>query len=517
MARGQGDYYQATRGGGHGDYRHLVLGADGRQRGRRAHCQLAFHLAETWRNPVMIFGDYYLAHTYQSVDVQPIDFGPVPVKEWALDGSSRWHRAGEARLPARLDTEAVARPRHDLEAHYEQAGRQAAGDGPGGGRSESGYRRRRRGRRRRVRHAGQVHPLRRCSSCGPRAPRSASSGPITLFPFPSEAMAAAAEPGRPRGRRLREQPGSDDRRRAPGGAGPRAGRVHRRARPRQLGLRHRARPRRRGPVADPRRDRRKERWHDRRPRCTSTRSRPPDRRRAGSSTTSRRALLDVGDHHLCPGCGEPIAMRSRSRPSTSSAVASARSPCSASAATPRSPTTSTSRCCRRCTAGRRRWPPASSGPARHRSSSPSRATATWSTRACRRSSTPPPAARTSPASCLNNGVFGETGGHMTATTVLGQRTKNTLDGRDADDHGYPDPAQQPARRARRRRLRRPRRGQQRRQRRPDQAMILTGVRDAVAGRGLLVRRDPHHVPHRLVHRDRRRRPTTSTRSWVRST
>jgi len=38
---------------------------------------------------------------------------------------------------------------------------------------------------------------------------------------------------------------------------------------------------------------------------------------------------------------------------------------------------------------------------------------------------------------LNNGVFGETGGHMTATTVLGQRTKNSLDGRDAAYHGHP--------------------------------------------------------------------------------
>jgi 2-oxoglutarate ferredoxin oxidoreductase subunit beta len=38
---------------------------------------------------------------------------------------------------------------------------------------------------------------------------------------------------------------------------------------------------------------------------------------------------------------------------------------------------------------------------------------------------------------LNNGVFGETGGHMTATTVLGQRTKNSLDGRDPKKHGYP--------------------------------------------------------------------------------
>jgi 2-oxoglutarate/2-oxoacid ferredoxin oxidoreductase subunit beta len=38
---------------------------------------------------------------------------------------------------------------------------------------------------------------------------------------------------------------------------------------------------------------------------------------------------------------------------------------------------------------------------------------------------------------LNNGVFGETGGHMTATTVIGQRTKNSLDGRNAEDHGHP--------------------------------------------------------------------------------
>ncbi len=40
---------------------------------------------------------------------------------------------------------------------------------------------------------------------------------------------------------------------------------------------------------------------------------------------------------------------------------------------------------------------------------------------------------------LNNGVFGDTGGHMTAATVVGQRTKNTLNGRDPNYHGYPIP------------------------------------------------------------------------------
>ncbi len=49
------------------------------------------------------------------------------------------------------------------------------------------------------------------------------------------------------------------------------------------------------------------------------------------------------------------------------------------------------------------------------------------------------AARAERVTCimLNNGVFGETGGHITATTVLGQRTKNTLEGRDGRQHGYP--------------------------------------------------------------------------------
>jgi len=40
---------------------------------------------------------------------------------------------------------------------------------------------------------------------------------------------------------------------------------------------------------------------------------------------------------------------------------------------------------------------------------------------------------------LNNGVFGDTGGQMTAASVVGQRTKTSLDGRQPADHGYPVP------------------------------------------------------------------------------
>src|SRR5689334_631154 len=86
MARGQADYYQSTRGGGHGDYRHIVLAPIDIHEAV-AHVQLAFDLADRWRNPVQIYGDYLLAHTWESVDLTPAVFPPLPAKDWALDGS----------------------------------------------------------------------------------------------------------------------------------------------------------------------------------------------------------------------------------------------------------------------------------------------------------------------------------------------------------------------------------------------------------------------------------------------
>jgi 2-oxoglutarate ferredoxin oxidoreductase subunit beta len=40
---------------------------------------------------------------------------------------------------------------------------------------------------------------------------------------------------------------------------------------------------------------------------------------------------------------------------------------------------------------------------------------------------------------LDNGVFGDTGGQMTATTTVGQRSKTDVAGRSAAAHGYPIP------------------------------------------------------------------------------
>lgn len=116
MARAQSDYWQATRGGGHGDYRHLVL-APGDVAEAVELVQLAFHLAATWRNPVLVLGDYYLAHTMRSVDIERRRFGPEPPTDWALTGRSGG--TGHAKLLSFLGS---SKQRddvgYDLATHY---------------------------------------------------------------------------------------------------------------------------------------------------------------------------------------------------------------------------------------------------------------------------------------------------------------------------------------------------------------------------------------------------------------
>jgi 2-oxoglutarate ferredoxin oxidoreductase subunit alpha len=86
MARGQQDYFQCTRGGGWGDYRTITLAPKNIPEAVE-HTQLLFHLADKHRTPVIMYGDYVIAHTHVGVDVQLEDFGPLPAKDWALDGS----------------------------------------------------------------------------------------------------------------------------------------------------------------------------------------------------------------------------------------------------------------------------------------------------------------------------------------------------------------------------------------------------------------------------------------------
>jgi 2-oxoglutarate ferredoxin oxidoreductase subunit alpha len=87
LARGQQDYFQATRGGGWGDYRTIAL-APKHVPEAVEHTQLLFHLADVYRTPVLMYGDYVIAHSAVGIEITPLDLGPTPAKDWRLDGSS---------------------------------------------------------------------------------------------------------------------------------------------------------------------------------------------------------------------------------------------------------------------------------------------------------------------------------------------------------------------------------------------------------------------------------------------
>ena len=73
----QGDYFQATKGGGHGDYCNLVLAPYSVQE----LCELmqeSFELAEKYRNPVILLSDATLAKMRESVELPGRPELPVP-------------------------------------------------------------------------------------------------------------------------------------------------------------------------------------------------------------------------------------------------------------------------------------------------------------------------------------------------------------------------------------------------------------------------------------------------------
>ena len=81
----QGDYFQATRGGGHGDYRVIVLAPFSVQENFDLTIQ-AFDLADKYRNPVMILGDALLGQIKEPIVIRP--YKPqVFEKTWALTGA----------------------------------------------------------------------------------------------------------------------------------------------------------------------------------------------------------------------------------------------------------------------------------------------------------------------------------------------------------------------------------------------------------------------------------------------
>jgi len=86
ISAAQSDYFQATRGGGHGDYRTIVLGPSSVQELADLTYK-AFDLADKYKIPVVILGDGMLGQM-----MEPVEFGyetpnELPVRSDALRGA----------------------------------------------------------------------------------------------------------------------------------------------------------------------------------------------------------------------------------------------------------------------------------------------------------------------------------------------------------------------------------------------------------------------------------------------
>ena len=87
IAPSQSDYFQATRGGGHGDYRTIVLGPSSVQ--ELVDCMpLAFDLADEYRMTVVVLADGILGQMMEPIVLKKKPRRKLPPKDWALTGAT---------------------------------------------------------------------------------------------------------------------------------------------------------------------------------------------------------------------------------------------------------------------------------------------------------------------------------------------------------------------------------------------------------------------------------------------
>jgi pyruvate/2-oxoacid:ferredoxin oxidoreductase alpha subunit len=85
IAPAQGDYFQVVKGGGHGDYRMIVLAPNSPQEMCDL-AMLAFDLADRYRNPVVVLSDGFTGQMMEAVEFPP-PVTELPAKEWAVRGT----------------------------------------------------------------------------------------------------------------------------------------------------------------------------------------------------------------------------------------------------------------------------------------------------------------------------------------------------------------------------------------------------------------------------------------------
>ncbi len=105
----QGDYYQATRGGGNGDYHVIVLAPESVQETVDL-MKEAFDIADMYRNPVMVLADGLIGQMMEAVDLDK------PTKKRNLEPKT-WATTGMKNHEGRNITNSLFLDSNDLEQH----------------------------------------------------------------------------------------------------------------------------------------------------------------------------------------------------------------------------------------------------------------------------------------------------------------------------------------------------------------------------------------------------------------
>ena len=83
ISQGQGDYWQMTRGGGHGDYRTIVLAPASVQENADL-MEVSFDLAEKYRHPVLIASDAAIGQMIEAVEIPEFKEHDIDKFDWTV-------------------------------------------------------------------------------------------------------------------------------------------------------------------------------------------------------------------------------------------------------------------------------------------------------------------------------------------------------------------------------------------------------------------------------------------------
>lgn len=113
----QGDYFQAVKGGGHGDY-HLIVLAPNSVQEMADLTVLAFELADKYDTPAMVLSDGAIGQMMEKVVLpEPIEYKPN--KPWATTGKTK-NRQRNIITSLYIQSEEMEKKNAQLQAKYEK-------------------------------------------------------------------------------------------------------------------------------------------------------------------------------------------------------------------------------------------------------------------------------------------------------------------------------------------------------------------------------------------------------------